>query len=50
MHTLTYDFEEPSVGSLNSVQSSILSSEFQFRMLKNKIMVQILHMHLADSF
>jgi hypothetical protein len=50
MHTLTYDFEGPSVGSLTSQQSPTLSSEFQFHMSKNKTMFQILHTHLADSF
>lgn len=50
MHILTYDFKEPSVGSLTSVQSPTLSYEFQFQILKNTTMLQILHIHLADSF
>ena len=50
IHTLTYDFEGPSVRNLTSVQSLTLASDFQFRMLKNKTMLQILLMDLTDSF
>jgi len=50
MHALTYNFKEPSVGILTSVQSPGLSYVFQFHMLTNTTMLQILPIHLADSF